>query len=141
MPCVLWISCDCNSQELIDTINLQPYKTIERGAVVETKEGAKKFEQTLCGYDVSKGDFTDFKTLVQDATEWLTQNYDNLKKLSAIKYSGKLDFGFYTQFVDSKIVAQYDTIPVALMKLASELNLDIELSQYWFTENQGAQLN
>lgn len=141
MPCVLWISCDCNSQELTDTINLQPYKTIERGAIVETKEGSKKFEQTLCGYDVSKGDFTDFKTLVQDATQWLTQNFDNLKKLSAINYSGKLDFGFYTQFVDSKIVAQYDTIPVALMKLASELNLDIELSQYWFAENQGAQLN
>jgi hypothetical protein len=141
MPCVLWISSECNSDELIKTIELQPYKVIEKGAVVDTKEGEKTFDHTLCGFDVSTGDFTDFKTLVKETTQWLAMNYEKLSRLSAIHATAKLDFGFYTQFVDSKIVAQYDTIPYQLMKLASDLKMDIELSQYWYSEDQGAQLN
>ncbi|HRO42151.1 MAG TPA: hypothetical protein PL009_04920 [Flavipsychrobacter sp.] len=141
MPCVLWISCDCSSEELLKTIELQPYKIIEKGSVVETKDGEKHFEHTLCGFDVSTKDFTDFKTLVFESIEWLTANFDHLLKRSSLNTTEKLDFGFYTQFVDCKIVVQYDTIPWQLMKLASDLQMDIELSQYWFAENQGAQLN
>lgn len=141
MPCVLWVSCDCSSEKLVETIALQPYKVIEKGAVVETRDGEKHFDHTLCGFDVSTGDFTDFKTLVQQSIQWLTEHFGQLLKLAEIEATAKLDYGFYTQFVDSKIVAQYDTIPHELMKLASDLKMDIELSQYWFAENQGAQLN
>jgi len=141
MPCVLWITCDCNSEELLKVIEIPPYKIIEKGSVVDTKEGRKHFDHTLCGFDVSTKDFTDFQTLVKESVEWLTTNFDGLSKLSSMPVTAKLDFGFYTQFSDSKIVAQYDTIPWQLMKLASDLKFDIELSQYWFTEDQGAQLN
>jgi hypothetical protein len=141
MPCVLWISSDCESEELIKTIELQPNKVIEKGAVVETREGEKMFDNTLCGFDVSSGDFTDFSTLVKETTQWLAVNFEKLNRLSTLKASAKLDFGYYSQFVDSKIVAQYDTIPYQLMKLASDLKMDIELSQYWYSEDQGAQLN
>lgn len=141
MPCVLWITCDCTSQELIETIDLQPYKTIEKGSTVATRDGEKHFDHTLCGFDVSTGDFTDFKKLVQESTQWLSDNFEKLSRLPAISATAKLDYGFYTQFVDSKIVAQYDTIPWQLMKLASELKIDMELSQYWYAEHEGAQLN
>jgi len=141
MPCVLWISCNCSSEELIETIELQPYKIIEKGSVVETRDGEKHFDHTLCGFDVSTQDFKDLKTLVAESIEWLKQQFEKLKRLSEINATAKLDFGYYTQFADSKIVAQYDTIPCQLMELASSLKMDIELSQYWFTENQGAQLN
>ena len=141
MPCVLWVSCECSSEELIKLIDLQPYKIIEKGATLETRDGEKHFDHTLCGFDVSTKDFTEFKILVQESVEWLTTNFERLLKLSSIHATAKLDFGYYTQFVDSKIVAQYDTIPYQLMKLASDLKMDIELSQYWYAENQGAQLN
>src|ERR1044072_9141185 len=111
MPCVLWISCNCSSEELVGTIELQPYKIIEKGSVVETRDGEKRFDDTLCGFDVSTQDFKDFKTLVTESSEWLSQHFEKLSKLSAIQATAKLDFGYYTQFVDSKIVAQYDTIP------------------------------
>lgn len=141
MPCVLWMSCDCGSEELIQTIGMQPYKIIEKGSTVDTRDGEKHFDHTLCGFDVSTKDFTEFKELVVDCIQWLTEHFDKLSKLSTVPATAKLDFGYYTQFVDSKIVAQYDTIPYQLMKLASGLKMDIELSQYWFVENQGAQLN
>jgi hypothetical protein len=141
MPAVLWISCDCSSEELINLINIQPYKRIEKGDVVATKAGDKLYDHTLCGFDVSDKDFTDLKPQVDDAIQWLLKNFEALSNLKKINSSSKLDFGFYTEFIDSKIVAQYNTIPAKLMKLAGELNIDIELSQYWHAEDQGAQLN
>jgi len=141
MPCVLWVTCSCSSEELINTIDIQPYKIIEKGAVVDTRDGVKHFDHTLCGFDVSTADFTEFKVLVQHAIDWLGSNFEHLSKLPLLNASAKLDFGYYTQFVDSKIVAQYDTIPFQLMKLAGDLEIDIELSQYWFAKDQGAQLN
>ncbi len=141
MPCVLWISCDCSSEELIKTINIQPYKIIEKGAVVETKVGQKLYDQTLCGFDVSQKDFTDLKPQVDDAIQWLEANYSNLTGLQQLGATARLDFGYYTQFTDTKIVAQYDSIPHQLSKLTGALKLDIELSQYWHSEDQGAQLN
>ena len=141
MPCVLWISCECSSQELVKLLELEPYKTIEKGSVVETREGQKLYEQPLCGFDVSKADFTDLKLQTEEAIRWLETHLMKLKKLEQVNATAKLDFGYYTQFVDSKIVAQYDTIPHKLAKLAGDLMIDIELSQYWYAEGQGAQLN
>ncbi len=141
MPCVLWVSCDCSSDELIMKLELKPYKIIEKGSVVTTREGEQYFDHTLCGFDVSKGDFTDFKTLVQESVQWLSEHFNKLSRLQDIEASGKLDYGFYSRFADSKIVAQYDTIPYALIRLASDLKLTIELSQYWYAEHEGAQLN
>ena len=83
----------------------------------------------------------DFKVLVKEAIQWLSVNYEKLALLENFKAGARLEFGYYTQFVDSKIVAQYDTIPFQLIKLAAELKLEIELSQYWYSEGQGAQLN
>lgn len=141
MPCILWISCDCPSDELIKAIDIQPFKVIEKGSVVNTAAGEKHYPHTVCSFDVSKKDFLDFKALVQEAIQWLTDNYDRLSNALSLNTASKLEFGFYTQFVDTKIVAQYDTIPYQLIKLAADLKLEIELSQYWFSEEQGAQLN
>jgi hypothetical protein len=141
MPCILWITCDCPSEELITTIGIDPYKVIEKGSVLNTAAGEKHYEQTVCSFDVSKETFLDFKAIVVEAIQWLQKHFENLRRLSSLKASGKLEFGYYTQFVDSKIVAQYDTIPYTLIKLAADLGLEIELSQYWYSEEQGAQLN
>lgn len=141
MPCILWVSSDHSSEHIINTIGMTPYKTIEKGETVNTRDGEKHYEQTLCGFDVSKQDFLDLKILVKEATEWLITHYEQLNKLKELKAASKLDFGYYSKFVDSKIVAQYDTIPYQIMKLAGDLHIDIELSQYWYTEDSGAQLN
>lgn len=141
MPCVLWISCDCSSEDLIKTLLIKPYKAIEKGSTVATKEGDKYYEHTLCGFDVSNQDFLDLKILIQETIAWLEENFENLSKLNTLNATAKLDFGYYSKFADSKIVAQYDTIPYPLLKLAGDLKIDIELSQYWYAEDQGAQLN
>lgn len=141
MPCILWISSDYPSEELTKDISLKPFKIIEKGEVLETREGEKKYDHTLCGFDVSTEDFTDLKTLVKDATLWLSIHFEDILKLRKLVSKARLDFGYYTSFSDSKIVAQYDTIPFQLMKLTGELNIDLELSQYWYSENQSAQLN
>lgn len=141
MPCVLWVSCDCDSDVLIKTIELQPYKTIEKNTVVETKAGEKLYDQTVCGFDVSAIDFADFNGQVAEAIAWLESHQEKLAGLKTIGAKAKLDFGYYSQFIDTNIVAQYDSIPHKLAKLTGNLEIDIELSQYWYSENQGAQLN
>jgi hypothetical protein len=143
MPCVLWISCDCSSKALIDTLEMQPYKTIEKGSVVATKTGGEKlYEQTLCGFDVSQRDFIDIKGQIQDAIQYLEAHSAQLSRLEKVEgFSAKLDFGIYTQFSDNRILAQYDTIPHQLMKLAGDLKLDLELSQYWYAGEENTQLN
>ncbi|MBS1589257.1 MAG: hypothetical protein JST52_06545 [Bacteroidetes bacterium] len=141
MPCILWVTTPSDSEKLIQTIGLTPYKIIEKDSIVSTREGERKYDATLCGFDVVTENFTDFPTLVEGAIVFLEEHFEQLKKLKLLETNSKLDFGFYTQFVDSKIVAQYDTIPNKLLKLAGELGMDIELSQYWYAENEGAQLN
>lgn len=141
MPCVLWVSCDCDSELLIKTIELQPYKIIEKNTVVDTKAGERLYDQTVCSFDVSAIDFTDFKGQVAEAIAWLEMHQEKLSKLKTINATAKLDFGYYSQFMDTNIVAQYDSIPHKLAKLAGNLEMDIELSQYWYSEDQGAQLN
>ncbi|MBS1783660.1 MAG: hypothetical protein JSS78_11385 [Bacteroidetes bacterium] len=141
MPCILWVTTPSDSEKLIQTIGLKPYKIIEKDSIVNTREGERKYDTTLCGFDVVTENFTDFQTLVEEAIVFIEANFEKLKKLKFLEVNSKLDFGFYTQFVDSKIVAQYDTIPNKLLRLAGELGMDIELSQYWYAENEGAQLN
>jgi len=132
MPCVLWISGDFTSEEIVNNTQLLPYKFIAKGETVQTKNGEKTYEQALCGFDVSEKDFSDFKALVADALAYLEGCYENLTALSQLKdVTARLDFGYYTSFMDQRIVAQYDTLPHRLLKLAGELQIDIELSQYW----------
>jgi hypothetical protein len=136
MPCVLWISGDFTSEEIISNTQLLPYKFIAKGETVQLKTGEEKtYEQALCGFDVSEKDFTDFKALVTDAQAYLEDNYQNLSALSKLKdMTARLDFGYYTSFMDQRIVAQYDTLPHRLLKLSGELQIDIELSQYWHAD-------
>lgn len=135
MPCVLWISGDFKTEELVDAIQLTPYKKIEKGEVVQTKEGPKKYESALCGFDVSQRDFTDFQALVGDAISFLEANFNKLQGLDKLPAaSAKLDFGYFTTFIDTKIVAQYDTLPFQLLRLSGNLKIDIELSQYWHSD-------
>jgi len=135
MPCVLWISGDFTSEEIISNTQLLPYKFIAKGETVQTKNGKKTYEQALCGFDVSEKDFTDFKALVADAQAYLEGNFGNLSALAKLKdTTARLDFGYYTSFMDQRIVAQYDTLPHRLLKLAGELQIDIELSQYWHSD-------
>ncbi|XZF16434.1 DUF4279 domain-containing protein [Chitinophagaceae bacterium MMS25-I14] len=132
MPCVLWISGDFTTEELTGKLLITPYKTIEKGATVQTKDGPKKYEQALCGFDVSSKDFTDFQSLVGDAIAYLEEHFNDLQVLAEMPaVHAKLDFGYFTSFMDNHIVAQYDTLPYQLLRLAGNLKIDIELSQYW----------
>jgi hypothetical protein len=135
MPCVLWISGDFATEILEEAIQLTPYKKIEKGSVVQTKEGPKQYDTALCGFDVSQRDFTDFQALVNDAIGFLESNFNSLQGLEKVPgAAAKLDFGYFTTFTDNKIVAQYDTLPFQLLRLAGNLKIDIELSQYWHND-------
>ncbi len=135
MPCVLWVSGDFSSEQLIDTIKLQPYKKIEKGEVVTTNGEEKKYELALCGFDVSEKDFKELKAQVPDAIDFLVANYGQLKNLQQLPQAvARLDFGYFSSFIDTRIVAQYDVLPAKLLKLAGDLNIDIELSQYWHSD-------
>ncbi len=135
MPCVLWVSGDFTSDQLVEKIQLQPYKKIEKGEVVSKNGEDKKYELALCGFDVSDKDFTDLKAQVPDAIDFLVANFEQLRNLHQLPQAvARLDFGYFSSFVDTKIVAQYDVLPAKLLKLAGELNIDIELSQYWHSD-------
>ena len=137
MPCILWIESTLPSTVLLESTDLKPCKVIEKGSVVDTQAGTRSYEQTLIGLDVSMADFTEIKQQIDDALSFFEMNLDQLEhvfSLDALK--ARIDFGFYTTFVDQKIVVQHDHFPSALLRHLGQLNIDLDLSQFWYGGNQ-----
>lgn len=137
MPCILWIESSLPSAVLLESTALKPCKVIEKGSIVDTQAGTRSYEQTLIGFDVSSADFTEIKQQIDDALSFFEMHLDQLDRvfsLDALK--ARIDFGFYTTFVDQKIVVQHDSFPHLLLSYLGRFKIDLDLSQFWYGGNQ-----
>ena len=137
MPCILWLESALPSANLLENITLIPCKVIEKGSVVATQAGTRSYEQTLIGFDVSKADFTEIKKQIEDAVLFFEANEKQLDAIfSKDTLQARIDFGFYTTFVDQKIVVQHDSFPHQLLAQLGRYKIDLDLSQFWYGGNQ-----
>ena len=137
MPCILWLESALPSANLLENITLTPCKVIEKGSVVATQAGTRSYEQTLIGFDVSKADFTEIKKQIEDAVLFFEVNEKQLDAIfSKDTLQARIDFGFYTTFVDQKIVVQHDSFPHQLLAQLGRYKIDLDLSQFWYVGNQ-----
>lgn len=110
MSCVLRISGP-DVKASLSKISLEPFR-VENGAA---------------HFDVSKADFDDFKTQIQDAISFLQAHRADVRlMMSEQAASGVLDFAIEWR----DVAAQFDNFPAALVREAGNLGLALELSHY-----------
>jgi len=81
---------------------------------------------------VSNADFERLDLQIKDAIKYLKKNEINLKKLSELRFKKiQIDFGIEKR----DVWAQFDFFPPLLLKLAGNLNIGIEISQYETAES------
>lgn len=119
MSCILRIAVNERQLERIQQGPLQPYR-IDRGG------------ETVIHIDVSGADFEDLPGQVRDAIAFLEANGEALRDLIARAATPEpiLDFGVARR----DVMMQTDHLPAKLLKLAGELGIGIELSQYAMDE-------
>ena len=104
---------------------------------IDGSEIVAGLEQTLIGFDVSKADFTEIKKQSEDAVLFFEANEKQLDAIfSKDTLQARIDFGFYTTFVDQKIVVQHDSFPHQLLAQLGRYKIDLDLSQFWYGGNQ-----
>ena len=110
MSCVLRISVP-NLETALQNLSISPYR-VDKGTA---------------HFDVSDANFDNFNGQIEDAITFLSSNGTDVKLLmSKPNATGDLDFG-----IDWRdVVAQFDTLPAALVRLAGDLGLDLTLSHY-----------
>jgi hypothetical protein len=82
-------------------------------------------------FDVSKKDWNDFQGQILDATEFLERYFEELKVFIEQHDIDEilLDFPIYSRLGEN-IANQNDRLPAKLLRLAGNLNIDIEISTY-----------
>ena len=102
MSCVLRISVP-NVEAALQSLSISPYR-VENGTA---------------HFDVSDASFDNFNGQIEDAITFLSANGTDVKRLmSKSNASGGLDFGIDWR----NVVAQFDTLPAALVRLAGEVS-------------------
>jgi hypothetical protein len=106
-------------------IDLKPDSFYKKG-----EYRTKKSNHTSSGarYLVSNADFSNFEDQKKDAIRFLRDNANSIKMIMSIPdlEGAGLDFGINKR----DVLVQSDSFPAELAKLAGELGIDIELSQY-----------
>ena len=137
MPTILWVETPAAAPQFLDSFALQPCKVIDKGSQVETANGIRTYDKTLIGFEVSKADFTEIEKQITEAISFFNDHAVAFASLfSKDSVSARIDFGFYTTFVDQKIVVQHDHFPSALLLHLGQLNIDLDLSQFWYGGQQ-----
>ncbi len=129
MSCILRISgTDLNLADLLE-ISLVTDSIWEKGTPkISTKPDSKKHTNSGVRYVVSEADFDEFELQKADAIEYLEQNQNKIEEIMNLPgvEGACLDFGIHWRDVP----VQCDNFPPKLIKLAGDLRLAIELSQY-----------
>ncbi|SIO60498.1 hypothetical protein SAMN05444166_6415 [Singulisphaera sp. GP187] len=94
----------------------------------ELKPEGKKHSTSGITFVVSDADFHDFPQQIVEATAYLEINRDELSRLRDFAgiESVTLDFGI----AQRDVMVQCDYLPPSLIRLAGELELGIEITQY-----------
>lgn len=98
----------------------------------KSRPEGRKVEHSRVAIQTSKADFDELDKQIKDTIRYLTRHKDKLRHIK--KFKGidfvLLDFGIHLRIDKKAILLQSDRFPTALLKLAGELGLDIELSVY-----------
>ncbi|GAO45357.1 DUF4279 domain-containing protein [Flavihumibacter petaseus] len=134
MSCILTISGrNFDIDQFIDKSNLKPFRKSYKGQPrFKTKPDGAKLTQSSISIETSKADFDNLTKQISDTVRYLKRNKDNLVHIATFKGidHAVLDFGVDLRIDKVKVLTQSDTFPNALLKLAGDLGLDIELSIY-----------
>lgn len=134
MSCVLRIEgIAFDVDGFLKSTSLKAYKVWHSGErMAPRRKDHTHYQSNGCNIDISHADFNEFDTQKADAQKFLMINFDQLKRLPEFglleKESPSLDFGIYTRMFE--VAAQVDRFEPELLRLAGNLNITIELSQY-----------
>ncbi len=131
--CVLHVSSKTMSfGDFIEGSSLPIYRSHEKGdpGIIPRRPA---FADYGFSCKVSKKKFSDFKGQVKDAISFLNTNLHELTTLVE-QYeidNIRLDFPIENRMVKMDLASQCDYLPPELIKLAGNIGLGIEMSQYW----------
>lgn len=129
MSCYLRFCGDeLNVKEIIKTLNISPSKIWEKG-LPRFKRNPNKLNRNS-GFNilVSDAEFNEFEKQKKEAIDYLRKHQELLSKIMSYEGvdGGDLDFGIEWR----DVVIQCDNFPANLIKLAGQIGLGVELSQY-----------
>ena len=135
MSCILRISGTDLSLDELEKIKFAPDSTWQKGTPkISNKPDGKKYMSTGARYIVSDADFDEFDIQKNEAIDFLNKNkrmIEEVIKLPSVE-DASLDFGIERR----DVAVQCDYFQPELLKLAGNLGLGIELSQYPIDEDE-----
>ncbi|WP_027360593.1 hypothetical protein [Desulforegula conservatrix] len=136
--CILHVTSNTDSfKEFIKSTSLPVLWSYEKGDdSSKGKRPPKDHYAFAC--DVSKKEWNNFSGQVSDSIAFLQNNFAELKKLIKLYRIDdiRLDFPVESQLIRNELFSQCDFLPSELIKLAGQLNMGIEISQYWPAEDE-----
>lgn len=137
MSCVLRITGNnLDVDKFMKNSHLKPYRVDRKGqSIIKSAPKSKKANSSAFHFDVSHADFSALDKQIKDAINFLKKNKKYLKviKRNRTVDSALLDFAITSRMKSKGTFVQCDFFPAELLKLAGELNIGIELSQYYNT--------
>jgi hypothetical protein len=135
MSCILIIEGEnFNVNEFLRLTELEPYEKHIRGEKRPFKKTGKTdiYESSGCRFDLSNAEFNQFDIQKEDVIKYLKTNLDKLKLIYSlgIKETETPIIGFAIENRMAEFWCQTEYLQPELLKLVSELNFGIEISQY-----------
>ena len=129
--CVLRVSGEnFDVDAFLNGTNLKPYQVYRAGD--EVTPGSKtlgRFDDN--GFKVDVSDADDLPAQIEDALAFLRAHQSDLRKLAEYNADAQLDFGISRKNPE-EFPAQYDSLPVELLRLSGNSEISICLSHYFF---------
>ncbi|MTB51172.1 DUF4279 domain-containing protein [Lewinella sp. W8] len=131
MPTVLKLIGDYNADIVLRVLNVKPYEINRKGEINKRKD-KKPYESTTCKFDVSELGFDKIEEQIEDAIDFLSKNYVELKELTKMKSIKRcIDLGIDSEFRNENNLSIQLSIPPKLMKLMGDLEMELIVTQYW----------
>jgi hypothetical protein len=134
MPCNLSIvGKNFEVDEFLSMTKLRGFHKAYKGQPrFRTKPNGEKLPYSYASVSTSKADFDNLNKQIKDTIRYLQRNKGKLSHISSTKgiQYATLDFGINLRIDRKTVLTQSDFFPIALVKLAGELGLGIELSIY-----------
>lgn len=134
MSCILSIvGKQLDADALIAKIGFKEYKIAHKGVPkFQSKPDGDKLSHSSISVIISKAGFDNLKKQIKDTIKFLEKNQEKLRHIALTKevQYATLDFGIDLRIDRKKVLTQTELLPAALLKLAGNLGLSIELSFY-----------
>jgi hypothetical protein len=120
---------DFDSQAYLRDSTLPGVQGWNRGDPMFPRSEGKRCKSSGVHAEVSPADFDEFQQQVADATKFLPEHIDEIRRLRNFPgvESVTIDFGIWRR----DLFAEYKESPEELVRLAGSLGLSLTLSIYW----------